>query len=407
MEKLYIAMVGLPARGKSTLAVRLREGLSGHGINTRIFNNGNIRRDWLGASSTTADFYHPENEEGRKAREQIALHNIHLAREFFSKGGQVAILDATNASRARRELLAETLTDAPLLFIECVNDDPDLVAAGVTNKANLAEFSHLTHEQAVQSFMERIRYYERIMDPLETERCFIRLDSLSNSIISERLTLEIPYSILIRDILVSDWIKGLYLVRHGETYYNLATKIGGDSSLTVKGLEQATMLSRYFRQTEIPFIFTSSKKRSLETAAPLTTSHPEARHMIIEELDEIDAGICDGMTYEEIRRTMPEEYYKRSKDKYNYVYPRGEGYATMRDRVVRGFRKAVFLSGGRENIVMVGHQAINRMILSLFLFRRTEDVPYIFVPQDQFFHISATHRKKCFELKPYKASNHA
>jgi hypothetical protein len=48
--------------------------------------------------------------------------------------------------------------------------------------------------------------------------------------------------------------------------------------------------------------------------------------------------------------------------------------------------------------MIVGHQAINRMILSHFLFRRTEDVPYIYIPQDQYFHIVSTQKKKLFEL---------
>ncbi len=32
-------------------------------------------------------------------------------------------------------------------------------------------------------------------------------------------------------------------------------------------------------------------------------------------LDEIDAGICDGMTYNEIKQQMPEEYAARNANK--------------------------------------------------------------------------------------------
>jgi hypothetical protein len=38
------------------------------------------------------------------------------------------------------------------------------------------------------------------------------------------------------------------------------------------------------------------------------------------------------------------------------------------------------------------------MILAFFLYRRKEDVPYIYVPQDKYYHIIATHHKKLFEL---------
>ena len=49
----------------------------------------------------------------------------------------------------------------------------------------------------------------------------------------------------------------------------------------------------------------------------------------------------------------------------------------------------------------MGHQAINRVLLALFLRQRKEDIPYIYVPQDQYYHISLTPRRKVFERLPY------
>lgn len=39
-------------------------------------------------------------------------------------------------------------------------------------------------------------------------------------------------------------------------------------------------------------------------------------------LDELFAGSCDGMTYEEIEETFPEEFRRRKVDKLAYRYPR-------------------------------------------------------------------------------------
>lgn len=36
-------------------------------------------------------------------------------------------------------------------------------------------------------------------------------------------------------------------------------------------------------------------------------------------MDELDAGVCDNMTYEEIAEAYPEDYAARDDDKYNYV----------------------------------------------------------------------------------------
>jgi broad specificity phosphatase PhoE len=74
----------------------------------------------------------------------------------------------------------------------------------------------------------------------------------------------------------------------------------------------------------------------------------------------------------------------------------------MKDRIDRGIKKALYLSRPSDNIMIVGHRAVNRMILSHFLYRRTEDVPYIYIPQDRFYHIVATPDKKLFQLKTYQ-----
>jgi broad specificity phosphatase PhoE len=108
------------------------------------------------------------------------------------------------------------------------------------------------------------------------------------------------------------------------------------------------------------------------------------------------------MSYEEIRETMPHVYSARKKDKYNYVYPEGEGYISMKERIDRGIKKALYLSSNSGNIMIIGHRAVNRMILSHFLYRRPEDVPFIYIPQDKFYHIVATQNKKLFQLKEYR-----
>ena len=401
MEKLCIIMMGLPARGKSTLAKRLHEGLSAEGFATRIFNNGDLRRSRLGEESSVPEFYHPDNSEGRSKREQIARINAGAAKAWLRTDGAIAIIDATNVSRSRREMLEEEFSELPILYIECVADDPELLSISVQRKTRLPEFAQMTREEALASFTTRMEYYALIHTPLKEENCFVRVDSFRNEILDERLAHDVPHYLRIRDLLISDWVRDLFLVRHGESLCNVEGRIGGDASLTERGRAQVEHLAAHFHGTHIPYIFSSRRRRSLETASPLAALHPEATHILLDELDEIDAGVCDGMRYEDIRREMPEEFFARAKDKYHYCYPEGEGYASMRGRVERGFRKALFLSGGLPGTVLIGHQAVNRMILSLLLFRRAQDVPYIYVPQDQYFHIVATHRKKLFELVPF------
>ena len=395
-------MVGLPARGKSTIARKLRENLAKDHIACRIFNNGQLRRRIRGQDTSSPEFYDPNNEAGVKLRERIALTNLDRARRYLTNEGQVAIIDATNVSLKRREKIQSFMEGYETLFVECINDDKEILETSIRHKIRLPEFRTLSPELALESFKRRIAYYQSIYSPLEKEKNFVRLDSLNNRILKEEISGDIPYYDLIRDFLVTDSVKNLFLIRHGETYFNLENRIGGDSSLTPNGLRQAEALAKYFQRKTIPFIFTSKKKRTIETAEPIRRLQGSCTIIPLEEFNEIDSGLCECMSYEEIRTLMPEVYYARKQDKYNYVYPHGEGYVTMKERVDRGIKKALFLSGGAENIMIVGHRAVNRMILSHFLYRRTEDVPYIYIPQDKFYHIVATQYKKLFQLRPYE-----
>ncbi len=401
-KKLYIIMVGLPARGKSTIANKLKENLDKDNIKTRIFNNGDLRRKLPREDTSRPEFYDPQNKDSAALREEIALINIRRSESFLSKKGQVAILDATNVSVSRREKICLLLKDYPLLFIECINKDEDILEASILRKVSLPEFNSLDREKAVQIFKQRIDYYNSIYKSLENERNFVKLDSLNNQILEEEITGSIPYYDRIRDFLVTDTVKNLFLVRHGETFFNLEDRIGGDSGLTEKGKAQARALAEHFKTRKIPYIFTSKMKRTIQTADPIRRFQQKSSIIPLEEFNEIDSGVCECMSYEEIRRKMPQVYSIRKEDKYNYIYPNGEGYVSMKKRIDNGIKKALYLSSNSQNVMIVGHRAANRMILSHFLYRRTEDVPYIYIPQDKFYHIIATQDKKLFQLKKYQ-----
>ena len=63
-NKLYVVMAGLPARGKTTIAAKLRQNLSHDSVRTRIFNNGELRRKMIRENTSYARFFDPQNKEG-------------------------------------------------------------------------------------------------------------------------------------------------------------------------------------------------------------------------------------------------------------------------------------------------------------------------------------------------------
>jgi len=401
-EKLYIVMMGLPARGKSTLAIRLRDTFRRDSIPTRIFNNGNLRRLYSPPQETSlSEFYSPENASAAEARKGFAKINMKMAKAYLRNSGQVAILDATNASRKRRKMIEEFLNDYPILFIECVNDDEEILGLNILEKTKLPDFSHLDRQTAKVEFIKRIDYYRLVYVPLAVERNYMRLDSLHNKILEEKHSDTISLYPRIRDYLVTDVVKNLFLIRHTETSYNIANRIGGNPSLTQKGITQAQSLGRFFQKIRVPYIFTSSKKRTMQTAQLIASGQKDCTIIPIKEFNEINAGICEGMTYKRIEKQMPQIFQGREADKYHYAYPHGESYEIMKPRIEVGIKKAFHLNRHSGNIMIIGHQAVNRMILSHFLYRREEDVPYIYIPQDSFYHIVSIQDKKLFEMKRY------
>lgn len=93
-------------------------------------------------------------------------------------------------------------------------------------------------------------------------------------------------------------------------------------------------------------------------------------------MDEINAGICDGLRYDEIELMFKDEYLARANDKYYYRYPSGESYA---DLVLR-LEPIIIELERQKNILVIGHQAILRAIVAYFTGVSQEQLPYVVIP---------------------------
>ena len=88
-------------------------------------------------------------------------------------------------------------------------------------------------------------------------------------------------------------------------------------------------------------------------------------------------GVCDGMTYEEVKEKMPEEFHARSKDKLRYRYPRGESYEDL----IRRIEPAIIeLERQRKAVLIIAHRAVLRCLYAYFTNLPREEVPHISVP---------------------------
>ena len=171
----------------------------------------------------------------------------------------------------------------------------------------------------------------------------------------------------------------VYLARHGQSVYSADGRIGGDTPLTPFGFKFAHNLREYILK-EIPdastdlCVWSSTQMRAVQTSNAV----PSAQCIRWKALDDIRAGVCDGMTYLLIEEQMPEEYAQRQNDKLRYRYPRGESY----EDVIRRVEPVIVeLERQRKPILIVAHQATLRCLYSYFMddFVR-EEVPHIDLP---------------------------
>jgi broad specificity phosphatase PhoE/predicted kinase len=398
MTKLAFVMVGLPARGKTFIARKVARYLSWLGHRTKVFNVGVYRRERLGPHRH--HFFDPANEAGNAARLEMALAALDDMLAWLEDGGDIGIYDATDSTRERRALVRQRCeaSGASVVYIESICDDPSIIEANIRDtKARSPDYAGIAEELAVEDFRTRIGHYERAYEPVaEDEGSFIKIIDVGRKIVIHRIEGYLPARVVF--FLINFHIKprSVWLTRHGESEFNVLGRIGGDASLSQSGVAYARTLAEHVRQhLGRPAVWTSTLRRTTETASLL-----ELPSRPFKALDEIDAGICDGMTYEEIAEGMPAEYEARTADKFRYRYPRGESYQDVIQRL-----EPVICELERENlpVLVIGHQAVLRAIYAYMMDQPPEACPRIPVPLHTLIELTPTAygcEEKRVELPP-------
>ncbi len=377
--RLALVMVGLPARGKTHMARRVERYLRWLGYRTQIFNVGNYRRERLG-SHKPHSFFDPDNAEGRAARREVAMAALEDMLAFFARGGEVGIYDATNTTRSRRSLLADRLRAHGLsvVFIESVCEDEALIESNIRQtKLHMPDYAGMDPDAAVADFRERIAHYERVYEPVgEDEGSFVRLIDVGRKLEAHRMQGYLPSRLVYFVMNLHVTPRSIWLARHGESMFNLENRVGGDPPLSEAGRGFAKSLAAQIRSLGLPEkglrVWTSTLQRTKETAAPLGLLTEEWRA-----LDEIDAGDCDGLTYDEIRARFPAEHARRRDNKLAYRYPRGEAYFD----VVRRLEPVIVeLERERRPVLIISHQAVLRALYAYLMDRPPKEVPYLPIP---------------------------
>jgi broad specificity phosphatase PhoE len=167
----------------------------------------------------------------------------------------------------------------------------------------------------------------------------------------------------------------LVLVRHGETVGNSSIRYHGrtDVALSDLGRRQIRAARDLLKSDRsigsLGAVFTSPLSRAQESARIIVGE--EIAPTVIDEFSEVDFGLFEGLTAEEIRTRYPVEFRQWNKDRLaaDFTYPEGESRAAFVQRVARGSGKMlarwneIRANGGAATALLVAHRGVIRALI--------------------------------------------
>ena len=368
-----------------------------------------------------ASFFDYRNAAGQEARHRaLAAALDDMEAWLGTPSAQVAVFDATNSTTERRSALRARFHGRwQYLFIESICNDtavlelnyrfkmlysPDYTATQDTKEA-LADFRARikNYEQVYETITDRSLHYIKLID-MVTGRGYMDVNRISGYIPGKIVffLMQVCKAGVAR-------VRKIWLTRHGESRYNLAGKLGGDSPLSERGEAYARLLPDVIVD-RVPLtssggtmpvsVWTSTLVRTISTAELLP--FPKLRWKVLDEIQVREGVVCfwegarererkrvgekrntktkerppppptptphqagafDGWTYAQIEAAHPDEFAARRRDKLRYRYPAGESYMD----VVQRLEPAVIeVERERECVCVVAHQAILRALYGYF-----------------------------------------
>lgn len=173
----------------------------------------------------------------------------------------------------------------------------------------------------------------------------------------------------------------LYLIRHGEVVGAGTPRYNGhhDVALSERGVAMYHDLKPRFAGAAIAACYSSDLTRC-RTGAEILGSHAGCAPVFEPNLRELNIGLWEGRTWDDIISRYPDQWRARLADIVNYRVPGGENLLDLQARAMPVIDGIVERHRGEE-VLVVGHGGINRVIL----------LNAIGAPLDSFFNIEQTY----------------
>mmetsp|Transcript_58609 Transcript_58609/g.165419 ORF Transcript_58609/g.165419 Transcript_58609/m.165419 type:complete len:524 (-) Transcript_58609:59-1630(-) len=405
-DHVVIAMVGLPARGKSYISKAVVRYLQFIGCPAKLFNAGEKRRD-KGLAGTSADFFDAANESAKEQREQMAMETMEEMFQWLRiinigqpSGCACAILDATNTTRARRQRVmlrcAQEQPPVKLIFLESVCDDQDMLQKNYNMKLENNDYRGQDPTAALADFLARVQQYERVYEPvadedfkpLQDERAirYLKIINAGRRFIASNCDGYVLNKVLSLLHSIHLGPRTIWLAVVGETRNDTRNVLGGDSFLSDSGVAYANEIAKVINSREQrsfarhafspdePAMVLCGTLRRYAQMAKILARMPERKTLRLNQLNDLCMGKLDSQPSSYSQLCYRHEHRARHADKLRYRYP-GPGGESYLDVILRLQECILTLEQTRSNIIVLCDRAVCRALLAYFQGTEIEEMP--------------------------------
>lgn len=157
----------------------------------------------------------------------------------------------------------------------------------------------------------------------------------------------------------------LYIVRHGQTEFNLSQKLQGtcNSNLTELGVSEAKLLAEKLREVDFVKCYSSNLGRAVDTAKILIDGR-DIPHVTDARMAEMSFGSWEGKDKETLLQVWPDAYRIFFEAPEKYVPEDGETYPEVFERAA-SVMPMLLKEAKDANILLVSHGVWIKVFITL------------------------------------------
>lgn len=338
-----------------------------------------------------------------------------------NSGGQVGIFDGSNTEESRRKFILEKLSEAKIqpLFLEVICDKQEIIEGNVRQvKISSPDYAHMDSSEAVKDFLKRIEAYVLSYTSIsDYNLSFVKLINVGDRIIVNKVSGYLMTRIVYYLMNLHIMNRKIYLVRHGKTDNDLQSR--ADSKLSSKGINFSKRLSQFMhtlrsrsrlgfaqnsnspgkshhlrssssslassfthepkKPQNILKVWSSPRRRSVATAKYFHDLFTSSNCSLEQKwnLVELNTGVTDGLTFEEIEEKFPEDYKLWKKDPYHHRFPRAESY---HDLAIRLEEILLELEREKDDVLIIAHESVLKCIYAYLLDKSEHEMINLEIP---------------------------